>query len=886
MKKFIIRLLVFVLGWIVGIATILGAIVGAAYWAYTDFSLNTLKSWGVDIGIIDDSVVEGAEHDIREMSLEDFIAEYNHIASNSAQYTINSLCEEYGLKLNEDFEQYIPESLRVIPLDELFGPDSTDIILDAVTFGDIFSLDSVSGMLDEKVLNAIGDRPLSMMTDGDYAALLEGVQLGFFTDVKYEKAADGTMTVVYEDPANPTTMELLATLNLGKLIETSGTNGDFGTLLAEDLGNVGLAQFLGITGDGSNIDALLSDKTLGDVLVEDEENGGYQFSTDALMEGKSLGTLMGYTLIMDEDGETPLYWEDAEGNEVIGMDAAIADISLTMLLGTEGLDPDAIFGDMYLGDIQGFVRGEEIASDEAGATPEYMWSSVGVDGTLTALTGTELKLANITYSELTGGEGSISLDDFLVADIYNLVEYEVTFFDASDEPLTEFVGFVNIPVVRNAWFTSEGTPSSGVIGALAADHVTAIDAKINNIVLGKILGNYEIDGVWYTVEFSNVDSEAKTATATAVPVEGILRSFCDLTITELNDSANLTEAIAELTVADALGYELGDDDRYYDKDGNLVTGMMRVLAGTPVGDLNVKIDDTYLGEVMGFTVEELPDGTLVFTDDEGNFATGLQATFATLKVGELGDSGKLTEAAKNVQVSDALGYTNDNGVWKDEEGNPVTGMMRVLAETRVGDLNVKIDNTYLGEVMGFTAKELPDGTVTFEDEDGNPATGLQATFATMKVGELDDSSKLTETAQNVQVSDALGYTKDNGTWFDEDGDPVTGIMAVLAEAKVGEISSKIDNLTVEDVFESETENGFLRLVDPDTKLVDLASVTTGLFDPNTGATVGEFMDAELLHFNDTTRENLTTIYGDESWMNLTLNEFLSDLINRLSASIS
>ena len=104
------RLLIFLLGSIIGFTSCIGAIAGVGFWAYKNLSVQKLNDFGLAITLPEALQGEG-EVDITAYTIEALISDITYYTgSGSKDLTIRALREKYGLNLLSDVEELIPES--------------------------------------------------------------------------------------------------------------------------------------------------------------------------------------------------------------------------------------------------------------------------------------------------------------------------------------------------------------------------------------------------------------------------------------------------------------------------------------------------------------------------------------------------------------------------------------------------------------------------------------------------------------------------------------------------------------------------------------------------------------------------------------------------------
>lgn len=547
-------------------------------------------------------------------------------------------------------------------------------------------------------------------------------------------------------------------------------------------------------------------------------------------------------------------------------------------------------------DINGVLVGDVCGYTQIGET----WYTKGEDGELVKVSGVMAAIAGSTI-------GSIDedIDNVLVGDVYGYTkivdeEGKVTWY-------SEYYGEGH----------EDNVIATGAIAAIANSTIGNIDKEINTMRIGDACGFTKVGVNWYSEYYGpNYPDLNKKAT-------GVMAKLADLTIEDLNDNNKITAKIETLTVADALGYTLDAGGNYLDKEGNPVSGVMGVLAGTELSGIQTKVDDTEIGKITGFT----KIGDTWYTDAEGTTeAGGIMSAIADLKVSDLKDNGKLTECIESLTVADALGYTlDDNGNYVDKEGNAVSGVMGVLAGTKLNGIQGTVDNTEIGKITGFTNK---DGKWYTDAECTTEAGGIMNAIADLTVSDLKDSSKLSAKIQTIKVADALGYTTDaSGNYVDKNGNPVSGVMAVIAGTELAGIQNKVDtsltgelmgltpvygvdgetivswkdkngapvhvlmnkiastpftdiggltdNLAIGDIIpDSQREGGFMSLIDEDTQLDEIGPEVNRVF---TETKLCEFVKKDIIKITGN-KEAFVDDDGNPGPLgNFTLNELMESL---------
>jgi len=218
----------------------------------------------------------------------------------------------------------------------------------------------------------------------------------------------------------------------------------------------------------------------------------------------------------------------------------------------------------------------------------------------------ELILAEGLAAELSG----ISLDTISNGGL----EAEV-----QDLPLYIALGYKK---AADGSFTNNGVPVEGFMATVCEYKVSELEKRVGEVTVGEISGytkiNVAADGDEPVYEYyTEYDENDPTK---CVKASGIVGSIADLTIDDLNDEKKLSERVEGLTVATLLDYERDDTDgKYYKYNENNVktpvTGVMSVIAGSSLNNVQDTIDTSSMGEVLGYTKGTKHDAVL--TDEDG-----------------------------------------------------------------------------------------------------------------------------------------------------------------------------------------------------------------------------------------------------------------------------
>ena len=732
------RICIFFLVFLLGFMSCVGAFVGGGYLLYSKLTLDRL-------GVNTDSVLsEDADVDLSAMSLKGLIAEISAI--KGTPFTLDLLVNRYGLILPEDLDNLLTEDLKKWEIGKLFSQEGFKELLSGVYFGKLFGYEKRDNPNYSILHPENGDKLI--WVDPDTGERVIGIN-GVLADITLSEFLDGGLP----------TQKIMDELTVGELME-------------------------------------LKKKTGLPVFVQEEDG----------------------TLTPADDIDPITVWYDKDGNEASTVVAALAEKTVSEL--TTGLD------DIALGEILGTVKYKE-------KTYTYeVRRTLDEHILLTEAESVIGEFADLSIDGLTGDQVNDRVNN---VEIYTLLGYKQ---DAE----------------TGKWTDAEGKPLNAIMAQLATSKVGDLNDTIDGLCFGDIadlvpvgedgeviedLEAYEGTVTWYEKGYEK-GSDAN------VLADGLRASFAGLSVKEMNDADTLANAVKDTAVGDAMGYVKKDGVWYTDDTYTTeASGIMATLADKKVGNMSDEVDKITFSEVAelvavdnnGDVIEDPNSYEGDFTwyekgyvkgSDTNEAASSIMIALAGLAIGDMSDDGALTDAIGDVIVGEALGYersVDENGkeIWlkKDIDADtgkrkPAKGIMAVIADYKVTELNDKVDDITLGEVSGFEAREEPDPedstkTVTvWYDENGEVASGVTGALANLTVANMSDEKALSAEIKKVTVGDALGYeaVEEDGeiVWYEKYDGPeaatnikVGGIMKHVAAFKVGEMSTEVDHITFADI---------------------------------------------------------------------------------------
>ena len=459
------------------------------------------------------------------------------------------------------------------------------------------------------------------------------------------------------------------------------------------------------------------------------------------------------------------------------LDANIPESARTMpikkLMSMDGVT--AILDEVYIGQLLQFEKGEALP----GVDDEFYWYEGGSDD---EVTGIYSLLVNYTLADVLNG--GIDFNEIMETTTIAMV-LDLTAKDGYSAYINADGTYVACELNDNVkiWYNQNGERVDNTISALADMTVNELTTSLDSLTLYTLLGFVQHEGGYYSYELDNIDG---TDCLVLTEQTGITTELAHLTVEDFSNG-NIDDEVKDIKISTVLGYTYDEEkDEYYDENGNAVTGVMAIVAGTTVGGLDSKVNEIMVGEVCGFIKVEVEEGKYEWytayseTDPSLNKkAEGLMVSIASLKVNELKNNDKLVSCIENATVADALGYKLTPDGYVDKNDNPVKGVMGVIAGTPLNAIQAKVDSSKTGELMGLT------------------------------------------------------YNSATGKWSDDEGE-VHVLMNKIANTDFKNISNITDELILSDIMSKEQlENGFISLVDPDTGLNNISSEVNRVFDQTT-----------------------------------------------------
>ncbi|MEG1803650.1 MAG: hypothetical protein RR248_00390 [Clostridia bacterium] len=773
------RGLCFILGMLFGIIFLFAAIFGVGFYAYKEGTLEM-------VGIKNDALGQ-----FQSMKVENLIDVIINMSKNPDNSTLTYLNTEYGFDLNslvglDTIKQGFYEEIKDAKLGFILQGDINGF-LNTINLG--VGLVFADGVVSKGGYEQLKDISLTQLLGalGDttqLVGLLKDVKLGAVLGSKFTEVETPLGSGIYEYTAIPGTsagvLGLLANCSIGSVAGVILGGEDILMAIASEngglksLGELKLDELLKDTGFGN----IVKDKKIADLIkitgnVAKLELGG-------LFDGLYVGALLKYDHVdvNPDPAIEELVWQD-KGVKVDALMTALADIELGKLISGGSIDFNSLLGDLYIGEVMKYTKGEQTNKAETDIdptiTPKYAWDNSG-----TAVEGLELSMANVKLTDITGGK-----------------------FDAMG-----IVGDVKLGSLLGLSDTA-----TGIMAVLKNKTVNDLkNGAIDNILLGEVLNLVKHNNIWYETFVAENDPLNKEAT-------GIFKTLADLKISELSNSAVFNDKLDTAKIKDLLEFK------------GTETGIMKELGDKTIADLKngTAIDNLKVGVTLGL----INVGGVwyeTYTDDNNAsndvLASGINKALADMTIKDLADSTKLNAKIDTIKLGELLnikdgekgilGSLKDKTVAELKNGTAIDTVKVgvVLGLTEVGGIwyesytdattNVKAQGLY-SALASLTVKELGDIT---KDIDGN--TAIDRAINGIKLGELLNikdgekgilgslKDKTVAELKNgtaidtVKVGVVLGLTEVGGIWYESYTDATTnvkakGIYSALASLTVKEL---------------------------------------------------------------------------------------------------
>lgn len=333
-------------------------------------------------------------------------------------------------------------------------------------------------------------------------------------------------------------------------------------------------------------------------------------------------------------------------------------------------------------------------------------------------------------------------------------------------------------------------------------------------------------------------------------VSGMMAKLADM---KVNGLGELNETIKTFTLKDVLG-----------KD---VPSMLKALENTEIGQLNEAIKTMRLGDFLEYERRlicgKTEEGEHVHTDEcyawfrltcdhvsyeehvENCYerTEGMMAKLADKTVDELGDMDTIVQ---DFTLRDVL-------------GDSIPQMLTDVADEKISNVGGAVEKIYLGSALGYARKEANYNSQDYPNKvsDGEDRPIIYANLNTQKYVMSEDGKVWYET---VRIRNSDGTFKYEYVWYDTDESgnitaPVDGMIKAFVNTKVGNVSGKMDTLTLGEMGIGEGNNILEAMKDTPIK--------------NIGAEINDLEMGVVLGYEKVRRTDTTVCGNNESEHNHT-----------------
>ncbi|MDD4291825.1 MAG: hypothetical protein PHX51_06310, partial [Clostridia bacterium] len=491
--KFIGRLMVFMLGFILGVVGVLGGLVGSLYYAYTGLTLTKLSDYNlVSNDLLEDYIDPSSETNIKDMSLQDILANLMYLWNGTSGLTLRQLEEVYGLDLSE---LNLPDEMMDWDISLLIGDTAQrKHFLDAVSFKCLFELlsktleityvdenlatlrDAMSYYFDEKG-NVKGLKYVGLLFNDDGSFDINNLYK-VFEGAEIQDLIPSSMMEGLDDYLL-TTIDAVLGIDIGDLLKALiNGEGDVIALELEAIADTKIADCL--PESLQPVKDIFDDMVFGDIMyMEDNEDGtqSFKFDKDVFFDEITLYEILDLSRFFDTNAEeliakitTPALQEQAR---------VLLAYSLYELFTDENLLENAL-GELTFGDLIDFILSLVAPDFDIYGLPEPLPEIYGkLD---------PIKLIDIVKG-IMDGDYSFILDDALYTlTLDDLVGYYIRKL-AEDMPAA--LGFV-LPIYRALMNIS--------VQDVIDNGLDAILNPLMDITLGDLLVGFVYEGK-YSVAF-------------------------------------------------------------------------------------------------------------------------------------------------------------------------------------------------------------------------------------------------------------------------------------------------------------------------------------------------------------------------------------------------
>ena len=826
MGNFFRRMTAFILGIVFTITSLVGGVVGGAYYAYKN--VNPIE----DIVAPGNGDAADALGDLYGASIEELLnLLYDASQSTDNEYTFAKLIEDYNLDLrallkmmgvdvsgvDQNSEDW--KALEAIPILSVLTGDMQPI-LDAVKLRSLYMFipSLMSGKTIDDILSKEAQAKLGDYTIGDLMATDENGELGFITAIKgmkigallpsifdatYDAAKHEYVYSVKEEHASLAVLNILGDANIKGLLDIIMDGSDpVQEIVDGDLSALGRKQISEILGMIAKIAGpetaekltaytrMFGDTTVAELFARNEE-GKYEFQYEELVSNIEIGYLLGY-----EKSEG--VWVDKNGEEAKGVLALLANIDIGEVLANSDSTIELV--NAVIGDLNIKTIFETISKpDENGKYPIFIerLGTITVSDILAG--GTEnigetikenLKLAlegltiNDAINAFVGEEVQAKIAEIEV--IHAILDIELSDLIRDEYKLTEVLGLVRDALDENDVTVGEVADIENAEGLLAL----IADYKVKNVLDGVILilegdatlseivdafvGQYtvgDIFGAVFNYEYDAVKDNWGNANG-----EYAAPALVELFKTSLGDFAKLIDPEVGFGNHDAI-----DNVNLGDVAYTLLQaiGMGNILVESHQGGKLHYVVSQEIGEFEHMSYVILALGITDILENATN------ADWWIDQVGEIYLGDILVHLVNNLDILEVNAEYDANNVEWDVEGEYLVNFFTNAMNTSIGGLLEAIlsgdsdaildqvteilGQTNLGDIA-YAALTIAgvEGIIVKEGGAVRAASGRSVSGYAMGEG-LEDFDNLAQPILGIVISELIVSAGDIDWWFDQLG---------------------------------------------------------------------------------------------------------------------
>ena len=642
-------------------------------------------------------------------------------------------------------------------------------------------------------------------------------------------------------------------------------------------------NFYYLDSNGNFVGSIINE--IANIAFEDIIAGNVNISS--IIDGLTIGDAMGYTLT---DGK----WYDKDGN-LVKQDTLIEKIIYKLLdKSIENLNSitfEELTQDIKIGEMLGYKQCSnslECAIHENGLGCDGSWYN-GVDKVGLFYN----QLSNIDLSALTSNQNAI-IDAFSGITMGSSMDYTKGVDPAStgdyclpncNEDHKHKFYYLNV----NGEFA--GSIMNQIANISFADLINgsvALDTIVANLSIGDAMGYNLVGGKWFDKNGNLVKQDTL--------IEKIIYKLLDKNVENLN-TITFGELMQGIKIGEMMGYKLcsksascvihangnGCDGSWYDGEDK-ADAFYNELANIEIESLttdknaitnalsNLSIGSIMGREKVGGSWKKVENGVVVS-------ATSLENIMFDIKLGEiLNGTLEFDGLLENVELSDII-----------EPGNNKI-LKYICNGTKLGNIGAKVEAMKIGDIVETSGNNFLSLIA------GSSLNSLAGDINALKIGSIMGGTLcLNNSACKVHTNGA-GCT---GDWYKKQGPSyvlMSGTERKIANLTIAELSeggfgnieftlgdvvpeSELGGDSIFSIMDLDDNNDGVN--DVEVKDVKIDEIADRILHGATNASISKLMDLSIITLSVDNQNKLTTLFGNTSWMNLSMTGFLNELLGRI-----